>query len=148
MRERASCDSAEGVGFEPTGACAPAVFKTAPLNHSGTPPRAILRVEIAVSARRRQRSAAGPAPGWRGRANQQIADALSINVGTVKTDVKGIIGKRRVNQGTQAVAGAREADLMRPPATPESADASPRGASDVGGCACGPWRASARYRAI
>ena len=29
---------AEGVGFEPTGAVAPAVFKTAALNHSTIPP--------------------------------------------------------------------------------------------------------------
>ena len=29
---------AEGVGFEPTVACATTVFKTVPLNRSGTPP--------------------------------------------------------------------------------------------------------------
>jgi hypothetical protein len=30
---------AERVGFEPTGREGPAVFKTAPINHSGTSPR-------------------------------------------------------------------------------------------------------------
>ena len=30
---------AEGVGFEPTAPCGAAVFKTAALNHSATPPR-------------------------------------------------------------------------------------------------------------
>ena len=30
---------AEGVGFEPTEPCSSAVFKTAALNHSATPPR-------------------------------------------------------------------------------------------------------------
>ena len=30
---------AEGMGFEPMVACATTVFKTAPINRSGTPPR-------------------------------------------------------------------------------------------------------------
>jgi hypothetical protein len=36
----APLDLAEGVGFEPTGPCGPAVFKTAAIDHSATPPRA------------------------------------------------------------------------------------------------------------
>ena len=32
-------DLAEGVGFEPTGPCGPAVFKTAAIDHSATPPQ-------------------------------------------------------------------------------------------------------------
>lgn len=35
---------AEEVGFEPTVACTTTVFKTAPLNHSGTPPHEEARV--------------------------------------------------------------------------------------------------------
>lgn len=34
----AQCMLAEGVGFEPTNACASAVFKTAAFNHSATLP--------------------------------------------------------------------------------------------------------------
>ena len=33
------CENAEGVGFEPTRACALPVFKTGAINHSTTPPR-------------------------------------------------------------------------------------------------------------
>jgi hypothetical protein len=33
------CNMAEGVGFEPTVPCGTAVFKTAALSHSATPPR-------------------------------------------------------------------------------------------------------------
>ena len=33
---------AERVGFEPTVTCATTVFETAPINHSGTPPRFML----------------------------------------------------------------------------------------------------------
>jgi len=36
---RALSGMAEGVGFEPTVPCSTAVFKTAALNHSATPPR-------------------------------------------------------------------------------------------------------------
>ena len=35
---------AEGVGFEPTEPLGSAVFKTAAINHSATPPAAILAV--------------------------------------------------------------------------------------------------------
>lgn len=34
---------AEGVGFEPTVPCGTAVFKTAALSHSATPPRLLLK---------------------------------------------------------------------------------------------------------
>ena len=40
---------AEGVGFEPTVTCATTVFKTAPLNRSGTPPSAFSRIRSRLS---------------------------------------------------------------------------------------------------
>ncbi len=38
-----SLRSAEGVGFEPTRACALPVFKTGAINHSTTPPSSSFR---------------------------------------------------------------------------------------------------------
>jgi DNA-binding CsgD family transcriptional regulator len=48
-----------------------------------------------------------------GHSNQQIADALTVSVGTVKTHVSNIFGKLQVSSRTQAVARARESELIR-----------------------------------
>jgi hypothetical protein len=37
---------AEGVGFEPTRACALPVFKTGAINHSTTPPKFLSRSQL------------------------------------------------------------------------------------------------------
>jgi LuxR family maltose regulon positive regulatory protein len=47
-----------------------------------------------------------------GRSNQEIAQALFLAVGTVKKHLNNIFGKLGVNSRTQAVARARELDLL------------------------------------
>ena len=42
--------TAEGVGFEPTRACALPVFKTGAINHSTTPPDFALRDNCAIAS--------------------------------------------------------------------------------------------------
>jgi DNA-binding CsgD family transcriptional regulator len=48
-----------------------------------------------------------------GCSNQQIADALTVSVGTVKSHVSNIFAKLQVNNRTQAVARARGSELIR-----------------------------------
>jgi len=47
-----------------------------------------------------------------GRSNQEIAEALVVAVGTVKTHIHHIYGKLNANSRVQAVARARELQLL------------------------------------
>ena len=47
-----------------------------------------------------------------GRSNQEVADALVVAVTTVKTHINNIYGKLEVRSRTQAVARARELNLL------------------------------------
>jgi LuxR family maltose regulon positive regulatory protein len=47
-----------------------------------------------------------------GRTNQEIAEELFLAVGTVKKHLNNIFGKLEVHNRTQAIARARELDLL------------------------------------
>jgi LuxR family transcriptional regulator, maltose regulon positive regulatory protein len=47
-----------------------------------------------------------------GKSNRQIARALFVTVGTVKTHIKNIYGKLDVHSRTQAIARARKLNLL------------------------------------
>ena len=63
-----------------------------------------------------------------GQTNRQIADTLSVVVGTVKSHNNRIFGKLGVNNRTQAIVRAREAGLGSGPGPRPAGGISPGGA--------------------